>query len=366
MRFCLAAILLISFLMPAVETIHSEKPHHDSWSLQEKPIRTLRSYGSVPMYVPSVCAVSDDEKLVIYDWKHHENFIVDRSGNFIGRFGKRGEGPGEIGFQQQVLFASKILVLDSYRNAILSFCPEGRFLSSLRIDSQFGRAQRLADSDGYLSAPDTTPFTITHVNTKNGKIRQLVELADREGISFTLAKGEVQRLTLVIPALTPRILALYHPRSDSYYYGISNRFVIYQMDRFGLVKRRISIPKEPRYMTGKMHKELSREIHISEQMAKRIGGRLNFFSRIEIVDDLLLVYGMGFGDLWPVLELDIFSLDGRYLAHTVFNPGQDVRLHCTYNYSVEFRKDRMFAVLEDEDGMYRIVVYSVRLPSGQV
>jgi len=361
MKFFLL-LLALTFPISTVENIRHERPVHEKWSLQEEEIWRTERYGSTPIYIPSITAVSPSEEIVVYDWKHHENFILDRQGKLIGRFGNRGEGPGEIGWQYQVRFDSTIRVLDNHRGIIDQFDSRGGYISSRRIEKKHGRAKRLEPPKGYLCFPDHPPFKIIHVNPPDEGVRELVELADREGINFHLQGEGQQRATLVIPALTPRILALYHAPSDSYYYGISNQPVIYRMDRNGIVTRRIAINKKPRTMTARMRKELSREIHVPESVCAKIGGQLNFFSRIEIVDDLLLIYGMGFGDLWSELELDILSPDGQYLAHVVFDPGEDIRLHCNYLYSVEFQNGHMFTAQEDESGDYHLVKYAVRLP----
>jgi len=355
-----ALFTLVFLLTPG--TTRPDHPVRD-WPLNPQPLLRLDTMGDLPLFVPSIAAISPQGYWIIHDWKRHENFILDPQGNLVSRFGRKGEGPGEVLWQEQVVFNRDIRILDSARNAIHIFSSQGRYLKTHVFPPGFPHIQHMTGDRSCLAWPDTPPLTLTLVSLPSNSRTLITELAEESGIRLEQTLDSGKRMAIIIPGITPRVLVAADPHSGSFFFGNASRPLISRMTPLGVVDRRIPLPRPVIPVTGAMLQELYKEIPLPESMRRQLRrAHLNACSHLEIVDDLLVVYGAGFGDDWPCLELDFFSRGGQHLGHSIFWPPEGSRLHSTPNYPPLLRRGCLYVALEDTFGDYSLVRYQVDLP----
>ena len=79
------------------------------------------------------------------------------------------------------------------------------------------------------------------------------------------------------------------------------------------------------------------------------------------MDELILVYVIYVGDYWHEQQIDIFSLDGKYLYRTLFKPGKGEEIFYT-RHKVIIKDGFLYAPLVDEEENMKVVKYQVSLP----
>lgn len=81
-------------------------------------------------------AVSTTGDLAIFDSFSCEIVVTDSLGHVVAKFGREGEGPGEIGYAEDLVFvADSMIAFRDVRNERLSlFRKDGTFLDERRIE----------------------------------------------------------------------------------------------------------------------------------------------------------------------------------------------------------------------------------------
>jgi hypothetical protein len=100
-----------------------------------------------------VC-VDDDENIITMDNEEGCIRIFDKTGQLIRRFGRKGQGPGEL---QAVTYLSviegdKICVVDRANHRLSHFSRDGKCLKEVKLGEYWNVYRIKADSQGYLYA----------------------------------------------------------------------------------------------------------------------------------------------------------------------------------------------------------------------
>lgn len=362
MLFLLVLSLCLSGLLVAADVKNPDKPLKGDWDLKAKKLWEVSNYGKKVMAMPAIGAVLDDETLCVYDFKSKENYLFDSNGKFVAGFGKKGEGPGEVRSQRNVFAGEgKFIIMDYF--LIHYFSKTGKYLKTVWYTRTWGWPQLFINDDEYLSFNTLDSFEIQWVNLAKGSYKSIKEISSyQQGVSFA---GEQGRMTIIIPCLTPAIVCTFDQKNKKLYYGKNDSYTIYTMNQEGIVSNRFSINREKRDFTKKMKKELNKEMPLSPAQWKRFPSYLTYFNKIQILDEFIFVYVIYFGDNWKEQQIDIFSLDGKYLYRTVFKPGNEEEIFSSGYPSgkqVIIKDGFLYTSLQDEGGDMKVAKYQVSLP----
>ncbi len=87
-----------------------------------------------------------------------------------------------------------------------------------------------------------------------------------------------------------------------------------------------------------------------------------YFNRIDIVNGLIYVFVPYGKTVTPQQEIDIFSLDGKYLYRGVIRIGSDLNIVFSEFKNLIIKNNHLYVVVEDKDGARKIAKYKVVLP----
>jgi hypothetical protein len=242
------------------------------------------------------------------------------------------------------------------------FSKTGKYLKTVRYTGTWGFPQLFINDDEYLSVKTRNEFELQWVNLAKDSFKSIKEITYYQGISFGSKRGT---MTIVIPCVAPTFVCAFDQKNKKLYYGTNNSYTIYAMNQEGIVSNRFSINREKRVFTNEMKKELDKEIEFSPAQWKRFPSYLTYFNKIQILDEFIFVYVIYFGEYWSEQQIDIFSLDGKYLYRTVFKPGNEEEIYSSglpSGKQVVIKDGFLYTSLEDEGGDMKVVKYQVSLP----
>ncbi len=354
--------LCLSGFLVAADVENPDKPLKGDWNLKAKKLWEVSNYGKKVMASPAIRAVLDDETLCVYDFGRKENYLFDSNGKFVASFGKKGEGPGEVRSQRNVFAGEGKFIIMDYL-LIHYFSKTGKYLKTVRYTRTWGLPTLFINDDEYLSFKTLNTFEIQWVNLAKGSYKSIKEISSYQpGVSFAGQRG---RMTIILPSVIPIIVCTFDQKNKKLYFGKNDSYTIYAVNQEGIVSNRFSINREKRDFTKKMKKELNKEIPTSPAQWKRFPSYLTYFNKIQILDEFIFVYVIYFGDYWSEQQIDIFSLDGKYLYRTVFKPGNGEEIFSSgfpTGKQVIIKNGFLYTSLQDKEGDMKVVKYQVSLP----
>lgn len=97
---------------------------------------SIYGYGDKPdelLEKPIGVAVDKDENIYISDTNHHRVLVFDRGGNFLFKFGKEGDKPGELKFPLGLTVApnGNIYVCDKAQSKIVVYDSKGKLIKEI-------------------------------------------------------------------------------------------------------------------------------------------------------------------------------------------------------------------------------------------
>jgi hypothetical protein len=96
-------------------------------------------------------AVDDEERIYVLDNKENNVKIYDKNGEFVKKFGRKGQGPGEFHLPRAVAITNQDEILVQNIRSLAFFSLEGDFKRSLSID-QMRLGTINIDSDGNITS----------------------------------------------------------------------------------------------------------------------------------------------------------------------------------------------------------------------
>ena len=87
-----------------------------------------------------------------------------------------------------------------------------------------------------------------------------------------------------------------------------------------------------------------------------------YFNRIDIVNRLIYVFVPYVKSATPQQEIDIFSLDGKYLYRGVIRVGSDLNIVFSDFKNLIIKNNHLYVVVEDKEGARKLAKYKVVLP----
>ena len=332
-----------------------DKPSIGIWDLKSEKVFDIDKYGKKSMAMPKFETINKNGIFVVYDYKLRKNFLFSSDGKFIRSFGKKGEGPGEIKRQRNIFSVSgDFIASDGYK--IHYFSKTGSYLKSIPLKRSFGSPAMFINNDQYISYKNDKKFKVNWVDLIKMEKRTVVEeSAAKEDVN--LAEGKF-RISIVIPPITPRTFFAFDPETKLSYFGRNDNYMIKVMNFKGKIINTFSVDRKKMPVTKKMKKKINKEMHMSKKMWKKIPHELTYFNNIKVINNHLYIFNTNFEEYYEKQQIDIFSLNGKYLYSTSFQPEDEELMFG----NVYLCKEFLFAVIQTEDGDMKISKYKISLP----
>jgi hypothetical protein len=361
----LLVILLADFLC-AANVVNEDKPAKGEYVFPLEPVWQVDGAGDTPF--GNVVSIPVSEAGIVYcrDLKNKEYYIFDNDGKFIGKFGSRGEGPGEvknIGGGDVFVIGDKVLIQDI--DKIIFYSREGKFIRSVLNSSNSRPAAVFLNEYEFISAPTS----ILRANDSKAKMKYVNLKTDQEKVitDFTLFKGgaiqrDNVRASAVIPTITPVMVVGRH--DDKLYFGMNDKYEIYITDldgkehgSFSLHRKRSAVSlKQKEDVMLKLIKRLAPD-DLARQLAKTLPDEETYFANIVSHNGLLYLYRSHFIP-GSQQQIDIFSSDGKYLYRGFIKVEEEL----TIATEPTIQNNCIYMALEDQEGEITLNKFNTLLP----
>ena len=358
-------IFLADFLVAGIVT-NEDKPAKGEYGFPLEPVWQVDGAGDTPFGNIVSIPVSESGYVYCRDLKNKEYYIFDNDGKFTGKFGARGEGPGEvkhIGGASVSVVGDKVLIQDI--DKIIFYSRKGKFIRSVPNNSNTRPAAVFLNEDEFISAPTSiirandSKAQMKYVNLKTGQEKVIND--------FTLFRGgaiqrDNVRAAAVIPTITPVMVV--GRQGDKLYFGMNDKYEIYITDingkehgSFSLNRKRTTVSlKQKEDLMLKLIKGMAPD-DLARQLAKTLPNEETYFANIVSHNGLLYLYRSHFV---PGIQqqIDIFSAEGKYLYRgfvkvkegLIITAGPTIQNNCIY------------MALEDQEGEITLNKYNTVLP----
>ncbi|MDD8020983.1 MAG: 6-bladed beta-propeller [Acidobacteriota bacterium] len=292
--------------------------------------------------------VDSDGNIYILDGKEKRIKVFDSAGKIINKFGKEGQGPGELNLpvSLQITPAREIVIGDASNQKLMFFSLEGKFLREMSTATKArGLVLPLFDSQGNIIGQQ--------IVQAEGKIIREVRKYDHELNSlFTMASVDI---TGVIQGKIDPFRMVF-----SYQFGKDNIIYCSDLDKYeieifspeGKLIKRILKDYVPVKLREKDKEEFFGRMPEIDPQAK---GRIKFSEYFPAYQNFtmdeqwrLFVRTFEKGKNKGEYYLDVFDEEGKYIAKFSFKGEPRA-----------WRGNKLYAMEEDESGFQTLKIYSV-------
>ena len=362
---CLTLLLLGAFLFSEVK--NPDKPLKGDWDLKLKEVMRIEDAGGDVLAKPRHLMVADDGSIYLYDNKTLKFYLFSKEGKFVKTFAPKGEGPGELKrFIDAFLVGDKLVVVDAYEIEYLS--KDGTFIRKVQNDF----SQRLPSH--FFNEDEIISFPILRYNDpqEQGKILRSNLKTNQESVlvEFELYEGGVVRkaeivMGVLVPGLTPQLIVRFE--ADRFYYGRNDSYQIIVADYNGKEINRFSVARKKGKAPEEEKQGFFKERPIPPEMIptllESVPNDYTYFSLIRIYNNLIYVYDSNLDRKLKSQQVDIFSLEGKYLYQAVLRPPEGFNIVSAIAPLVAIKGGYLYMVLVGDDGKVAIVKYEATLPS---
>lgn len=369
-RITLITILIIAVSFPVFSLVtNTAAPVKGKWDFQMQKIWEIEDAGDDVFGEVQNIQAARDGKIYIADSKNNKIYIIDKDGKFVSRFGKRGEGPGEIRHYSmgEQLFVVGNSVIFADRGMLHYYGMDGKFKKDIRFSNRL-KPRTFISEDVFISAPVTTfrlgskkgEIKLYNVNDKSEKV--IAEFLPFKKASATKSsEGRQATIVMIFGGITP--LMTIGQRDGNIFYGMSNSYHISKVNTNGKGKIDFAVEgKEPKPITNKVKNELFNGMgdipqDMADKIKKGLPDKASFFSFITIDKNGFVYVYLSDPVPSPKQEIDIFSPEGKYLYSAVISVGEGRTLS-----NVFFHDETLIIASEDEEGNIHLAKYTIKLP----
>ncbi len=363
-------LLFLTFILPfhlhlnAEEVVNQDKPAKGEFTFPLTKVWGVEEAGETLFSTIYSFVVSDSGNIFLRDLKNREFYAFNNNGEFITKFGLRGEGPSEVknaGGANLHTISNKVIIKDS--DKLLYFDDKGKFLRSIKYT---GPVNLFLSENTIISAPNSIAglssdaAKMKHIDLKTGKEKIILD--------FTIYKSGVIneenfRSSATIPTITPIMVIGHH--KGKFYHGVNNDYKISVTDINGKKSREFSLKRDRRSVSLKEREEVMLKLikgyapdEVAIRMAKTLPDKETSFSSVSNVRGSLFVTKSHF-PARNIQQIDIFTPEGKYLYRAF------VKIEDGYTITAgpEFYKDYIYLSQENEDGEIEVVKYKTTFPS---
>jgi hypothetical protein len=373
-KFFTVMLLIFSFFLSPLwagsEIKNPDRPLKGEWDFKPEHVWTIGKAGEEPLARPGALLVSDDGTVYVYDPKNRKNYMFNKDGQFIKSFAGRGEGPGEVRGQGPFFLVNDKIIIPEW-GRVHYFTKNGDYIES----KAFTGVQRmpvfsLDENELVLVSvvPQDEPDgigEITAQNLQSGKMSVIKKFPMFMG--GTAGSGE-NELYVIFNALSPIMVVGYDPVQKKIYYGNSDSYLIDVTDLKGNQLHSFSVQRKKRKVPAAVKKERFKGLYqdfpkdVIDQLYKSVPDEATLFNRNDIVNGLVYVFVPYVVPTTPQQEVDIFSLDGKYLYRGVIRVGSDLTIVFSEFKNLIIKNNHLYVVVEDKDGVRKLAKYKVVLP----
>jgi len=376
--FCklLALMLLIVPYFPPLwagpEVKNPDRPLKGEWDFKPEHVWTIGKAGDEPLARPGALLVSDDGTVYVFDPKNRKNYMFNKDGQFIKSFAGQGEGPGEVRGQGPFFLVNDKIIIPEW-GRVHYFTKKGDYIESKAVTGVQRIPVFFLDENELVLVsvvPQDEPDgigEITAQNLQSGKMTVIKKFPLFMG--GTAGKGK-NELHVLFNGLSPIMTVGYDPVQKKIYYGNSDSYLIYVTDLKGnqLHSFSFSVQRKKRKVPAAVKKERFKRLYqnfpqdVIDQLYKSVPDEATFFNRIDIVNRLVYVFVPDVMLTTPQQEVDIFSLDGKYLYRGVIRIGSDLNIVFSEFKNLIIKNNHLYVVVEDKDGTRKLAKYMIVLP----
>lgn len=370
---CLASLSTLLYPGPIPAKItNQDKPTHGTWDFKPTQTWTINEIGGEVLADVGPIISNDEETLFILDWKRNKIYIVDKKGKMVSAFGKQGEGPGEIKQLSDCFFVEGQLIFPD-QSRIHYFNMDGSYITSAVISDQID-VRDMIDANQIISAPwmswrdPNKKGKCLIYNIKEKKETLLFEFSPfKKGVVRKTSGSNTSMFSFSSSSLTPSLVLTYHgdkgKGTGKIYYGMNDEYVIRvrgikpgEVDSlvFSLEREKKKVPSGYK---DKLMEKIDWPANVKNEIKNGFPDEFTSFEDIRVADDGKIYIFVTDPDVKHRRLLDIFSPTGQYLYQAEFTVAKDEELKRVY-----WHKDKLYQVIEDEEGELTLTKYQFRQP----
>ncbi len=292
--------------------------------------------------------VDSDGNIYILDRKVKKVKIFDSEGKFLRKFGKDGQGPGEMNvpITIQVISNDELVVSDALNQRLMFYSLEGEFKREMSTAVKaLGLTLPLFDSQGNILGQQIVPTEeklMREVRKYDSELNSLFTVASIDNTN--LVQGKINPFQVVIFYQLGKDNAIYCSNPDAYEIKVLNTE--------GKMVRRILKDYDSVNVTEKDKEDFFERV---PEIAGPIKDRIEFpkiypaYQNFTIDEEWrLFVRTFEKGKKEGEFFFDVYDVDGRYIAKIPFKGDPRV-----------WKGKKLYAIDETEDGYQILRIYSV-------
>ena len=284
--------------------------------------------------------VDEEEYMIAADWKETLIKVYDKNGKHVRSFGRKGQGPGEIGlpFYLGIFQGNKIVVHDQTNAKFIFYSREGELLKEIPMGKYRLITRFKVDSEGNF-------YAISRTFDEAKTIFEVKKFSPALDPLATFASIEVMRTPRVVQAFSPALF-IQMTRDESLVWLDFLKYELTLMNREGKALRRVIKDCDPVKITEAHEKRLIQQTWGDQgirpgykfEVPKHFPPAQTFY-----VDDEDRIYVRTYdyinkeGD--QLDRYDVFDADGRYMAK-FYHPRAE-----TFQ---AIRKNKLYVRVEEE------------------
>jgi len=283
-------------------------------------------------------AVDDDERIFILDRKESHIKVFDKNGKYLNKFGRKGQGPGELDGPTMISINPKELMVHEIARRLSFFSLEGEFLRNVSTKETWA-LQAKVDSMGNVVVtegvmdPENPRYQVKKFDAGMNLLREIVSFP---GPNFR--KG-----------LNPFMPVAYWliDENDNIVYGYPENYELQIFNPEGKLIKKITKNYDPVEITDEEKEEETRD---APPQFKFVFSKYHSAFRRLFLDD----EGRIFVQTWEkigdeeIYYHDVFDSEGKYICE----------IHLKTRPFV-LKKSKLYTVEEDEEGFQFVKRYKV-------
>jgi len=284
--------------------------------------------------------VDEQEYIYAADWKETLIKVYDKNGKHVRSFGRKGQGPGEIGlpFYLGIFQGNKIVVNDQANAKFIIYSREGELLKEIPTGKYRSVTRFKVDSEGCI-------YAISRTFDQTKTIFELKKFSPAFDPLETFASFEVMRTPQVVQAFSPPYFVQI-TRDENIVWLDPLKYELTLMNREGKALRRIIKDWDPVKITEAHEKRLVQQTWgdrgirpgVKFEVPKHFPPVRSFY-----VDDEDRIYVRTYDYINKgedqLDRYDVFDPEGRYIAK-FYHPRAE-----TFQ---AIRKDKLYVRVEEE------------------
>lgn len=284
--------------------------------------------------------VDEQEYIYAADWKETLIKVYDKNGKHVRSFGRKGQGPGEIGlpFYMGIFQGNKIVVNDQANAKFIIYSRKGELLKEIPTGKYRSVTRFKVDSEGCI-------YAISRTFDQTKTIFELKKFSPAFDPLETFASFEVMRTPQVVQAFSPPYFVQI-TRDENIVWLDPLKYELTLMNREGKALRRIIKDWDPVKITEAHEKRLVQQTWgdrgirpgVKFEVPKHFPPVRSFY-----VDDEDRIYVRTYDYINKgedqLDRYDVFDPEGRYIAK-FYHPRAE-----TFQ---AIRKDKLYVRVEEE------------------